>query len=78
MLFNNLKVKSINFVIVAGQVIWTEEIKTVSIPLASNDNIKLHNIVLVPGYNLNLISFGQLYKTRIIYYNNPSTMTLIQ
>lgn len=44
----------------AEQIIWTEEIDTISISLANDNNIKPHNIALALGYNSNLISLGQL------------------
>lgn len=78
MLFSNLKAKSINFVIAARQVIWTEEIGTISIPLVDGDHIKLHNITLAPECDSNLISLGQLCEARIIYHDNPSVITLTQ
>ena len=76
--FSNIKVKSIDFVIATGQVIRTEEIGTVLIPLVGGDNIELHNVVLVPRCNFNLISLGQLCKSEITYHNNPTAMSLIR
>ncbi len=77
-LFSNLKAKSIDFVTAAGQVIRTEEIGTVSIPLANGNSIELHNVALAPGCNSNLISLGQLRETGITYHDNPAAMTLMQ
>lgn len=59
------------------QVMQTEEIGTVFIPLADN-NMELHNVVLAAGYDSNLISLGQLRETGITYHDNPTTMTLIR
>ncbi len=61
----------------ARQVIQIEEIGTMIIPLVDG-NIELYNIVLAPRCNSNLISLGQLQETRIIYHDNPATMTLMQ
>lgn len=77
-LFSNLKAKSIDFVIAVEQIVWTEKTVTVSISLASDDNIKLHNVVLAPECNSNLISLCQLHEARITYHDNPLAMTLIQ
>lgn len=57
-LFNDLKAKNINFITAAGQVIQIVGISTVFIQLADGNSIKLHNVALAPGYNLNLISLG--------------------
>lgn len=58
-LSSDLKAKSIDFVTVAGQVIRTEEISTVTISLADG-NIELHNVAGSPECDLNRISLGQL------------------
>lgn len=62
----------------AGQVIRTEEIGTVSIPLADGSTIELHNVALAPGCDLNLISLGQLRESGITYHDNPAAMTLMK
>lgn len=77
-LFSDLKAKSIDFVTAAGQVIRTEEIGTVVIPLVDGNNIELHNVAFAPRCDLNLISLGQLQETGITYYDNPTTMTLMR
>ena len=59
-LFTNTRAKSIDFITAVGQVIRTEEIGTVSIPLADGITIELQNVAWVPGCNSNLISLGQL------------------
>ncbi len=46
--------------------------------LLADGNIELHNVTLAPGYDLNLISLGQLRESGITYHNNPTTMTLIR
>ena len=77
-LFSNTKTKSIDFVTAAGQVIRTEEIGIVSIPLSGGNTIELHNVALIPGCNFNLISLGQLHESGITYHDNPMTMTLMR
>lgn len=77
-LFSDLKAKSIDFVTAAGQVIRTEEIGTVAIPLADGNNMEPHNVALAPGCDSNLISLGQLRETEITYHDNSTTMTLIR
>lgn len=59
-LFSNLKAKSIDFVMAVKQVIQTEKIGMIFIPLVDDNNIKLHNVTLAPSCDLNLISLGQL------------------
>lgn len=77
-LFSNLKIKSIKFVTVIGQVICTKEISTIFIPLTDGNNIELYNVALALGYDSNLISLGQLQKTGITYYNNSMAMILMK
>lgn len=77
-LFSNLKVKSINFVIAVRQIIYIEEIGTISIPFIDDNSIKLHNITLALGCNSNLISLGQQQETGITFYNNPMAIILMK
>lgn len=77
-LFSNTRTKSIDFVTAAGQVIRTEEIGTVSIPLSGGTAIKLHNVALAPNCDSNLISLGQLRESGIRYHDNPTAMTLMR
>lgn len=74
----NTKTKSINFITIAGQIIQTKAIGTVSIPLAGGNTIELHNVTLTLGYDSNLISLSQLCESRYTYYDNPTTMTLMK
>ena len=77
-LFSNTKAKSIDFIKTAGQIIQTEEIGTVTIPFIGGNTIELHNIALAPGCNSKLISLGQLHKSEITYYDNPTTIMLMK
>ena len=77
-LFTSTRAKSIDFITAAGQVIRTEEIGTVSIPLADGTIIELHNVALAPGCDLNLISLGQLRESGITYHDDPSSMILMR
>lgn len=77
-LFSNTKAQRIDFVTAVRQVIQTEEIGTVSILFSGRNTIELHNVPLVPGCDSNLISLGQLRESRIIYHDNPITITLIE
>ena len=77
-LFTSTRAKSIDFITAAGQVIRTEEIGTVSIPLADGTTIKRHNIALAPRCNSNLISLSQLQESGIIYHDDPSSITLMR
>lgn len=49
-----------------------------SIPLIDGTTIKLQNVALASGCNLNLISLGQLWESGIIYHDDPSLMTLMR
>lgn len=73
-----MKAKSINFVTAAGQVIRTEEIGTVSIPLAKGKTIELHNVAIIPGCDSNLILLGQLQESGITFHDNILAMTLMR
>lgn len=77
-LFSNTSVISIDFVITADQVIRTEEIGIVKIPLLGGTLIKLYNVALAPDCNSNLISLDQLQENEIIYYDNPTSMILMK
>lgn len=77
-LFTNLRPMSIDFVTAGKKIIRSEEIGTVSIPLADGKSIELLDIALVPECDSNLISLGQLRETGITFHDNPSHMTLIR
>ena len=77
-LFTNTRAKSIDFITAAGQVIRTEEIGTVSIPLTDGTTIELQNVALAPGCDSNLISLGQLRESGITYHDDPDSMTLMK
>lgn len=77
-LFISTRAKSIDFVTAASQIIRTEGVGTVSIPLTGGRTIKLHNVALAPNCDSNLISLGQLRESGISYHDNPSTMTLMR
>lgn len=67
----------IDFVTAAVQVIQTEQVRTVSIPLKVG-RIDLQNIALATKCDSNLIFLGQLREGRIFFYNNPASMTLMK
>lgn len=69
---------SIAFVTVASQIMQTEEVDTVFIPLVDSMRIKLYNVALAMNCYLNLILLEQLQKSGILYHNNPKIMTLIR
>ena len=77
-LFSNLRPMSINFIKAGKKIIRSEEIGTVSIPLADGKSIELLDTVLVPECDSNLISLGQLRETGITFHDNPSHMTLMR
>ena len=77
-LFTNTRAKSIDFITADGQVIQTEKIGTVSIPLTDGTTIELQNVTLALGCDSNLISLGQLRESGITYHNDPDSMTLMK
>ena len=77
-LFSNTRAKSIDFMTAAGQLIRSEEIGTVSIPLNGVTSIELHNVSLAPDCDSNLISLGQLRESGITYHDSPTAMTLMK
>lgn len=77
-LFRSTHAKSIDFVTAAGQVIQTNEINTIAIPLSDGKTIELHNITYASECDLNLISLDQLRKRGILFHDDPITMTLMR
>ena len=67
----------IDFVTVVGEIIQTEQVGAVSIPLITGQ-IDLQNIALASKYDSNLISLSQLRETGITFYDNPTSMALIK
>lgn len=63
--------------IAAGQIIWTEKIRIVSI-LLSSKRMKPNNIALAPGCDSNLILIGQLRESKITSYNILDAMILMK
>lgn len=62
----------------ASQIIQTNEIGIVVILLLGGKIIKFHNIVYTLKFDLNLIFFGQLRKSRLLFYNDLIIITLLR
>lgn len=62
---------SIEFSTVGKKIIYSREVGTILILLLGNNLIKLLNVALMLEYETNLISFGQLQYTSLIYHNEP-------
>ncbi len=77
-LFSNLQPMSIDFATAGKKIIRSEEICTVSIPLADRRSMELLNTALVQECGLNLISLRQLHETGITFHDNPSHITLMR
>lgn len=77
-LFRSTQARSIDFVTAAGQIIRTNEIGTVAIPLSGGKTIELHNVAFAPECDSNLISLGQLRESGITYHDDPTMMTLMK
>lgn len=60
---------------VVGQIIQTEKIDTLSIPLVNGSKIELQNVALAPKCDSNLIFLGQLWETKITFHDNPTAIT---
>lgn len=67
----------IDFVTVASQVIQTEQVGIVLIPL-NGRKIELQNVALAIKYIFNLIFLGQLQKSEISFHDNLVSMILIK
>lgn len=76
--FWSIYTKSIDFVTVISQVIQINKIGTVPFLLSSGIIIELYNIAYAPECNSNLIFLGKLCKSGILFYDNPTIMTLIR
>ena len=76
-LFISTKIKSIDFMLAASQVIQTKEVIIISIFLLTR-RIKLNNINLFPDCNLKLILLNQLREKRTTYHNNSKLMILMK
>lgn len=77
-LFKSTRAKSIDFMTAAGQIIRTDEVGTVSIPIAGDTAIELHDVDFAPGCDSNLISLGQLRESGVTYQDDPTMMTLMK
>lgn len=76
-LFRDLRPMYIDFITAVGQVIRTEQVGTVSIPLKTGQ-IDLQNVELASGCDSNLISLGQLRESGIMFHDNPTSMALMK
>ena len=74
--FEDLREKVIDFTTTAGQVIRSEYVGTVVIPLKDGQSIKLEGVTYTPESNSNLISLCQLRESGIGYHDDPTSMTL--
>ena len=69
-LFKDLRPMCIDFITARGQIIYTEQVGTVSIPLR-NGTIDLQNIALVTKCNSNLISSANFEKAGSLFMTIP-------
>ena len=76
-LFKDLRPMCIDFVTAAGEIIQTEQVGTVSIPLKTGQ-IDLQNVALASKCDSNLISLGQLRETGITFHDNLISMALMK
>lgn len=74
--FEDVREKVIDFTTAAGQVIRSEYVGTMVIPLKDGQSIKLERVTYTPDPNSNLISLGQLRESGIGYNDDPTSMTL--
>lgn len=76
--FSSTCAKSIDFIIGVGQIIGTEEVGTLFIPLSGGTIVKIHNVALAPDCDSNLILLGQLQESGITYHDNSTLMILMR
>ena len=67
----------IDFVTAASQIIQTEQVETLFIPLKTGQ-INLQNVALASKYDSNLISLSHLKETGIIFYHNSTSIALMK
>lgn len=77
-LFNNTRIKSIEFITGASQIIRTEEVGIVSIFLSDGIIVELYNLALALNCDSNLILLGQLKESGITYHDDPKSMTFMR
>lgn len=70
--------KSLDFTTAGGQIVCSESIGTIDIPLADGSSLGLNNVAYAPDCDSNLISLGQLRESGITYVDNTEVMTLMQ
>lgn len=75
---DDLRPKCLDFTTAGGQVLRTESIGAIAIPLAEGSSIKLRDVAYAPDCNSNLILLGQLRDSGITYVDNAEAMTLVQ
>lgn len=73
-----LQLKSLDFTIARGQVLYFKSIDTIAIFFVDKLSLKLNNIVYAPDCNSNLILLRQFWESDITSINNIEIITLIQ
>lgn len=77
-LFSDLRPKNYEFVTAGGEIIRSQEVGTVHLPLQSGTTMTLLNVAYTSKCDSNLILLGQLRESRISYHDHPDSMVLKQ
>lgn len=78
-LYSNIRSKNYKFIMVRGEIIYSQEINIVYLLLRNGKiTMMLLNVVYISKYDFNLISLKQLCKLEILYHNHPNSMVLKQ
>lgn len=75
---DDLRPKYLDFTAAGGQILLSESIGTIAIPLVDGSSIELGNVAYGPDCDSNLISLGQLRESGITYVDDAEAMTLVQ
>lgn len=74
--FVDLWAKTYKFVTARRDIIRSEQVETIILPLENSSQLILTNIAYTPDYNSNLIFFSQFWETGISYHNYPEYILL--
>ena len=74
--FADLHPKTYEFVTAGGDIIRSEQVGTVILPLENGSQLTLSNVAYAPECDSNLISLGQLRESGISYHDYPKCIIL--
>lgn len=74
LLINKLNLKYYNFTTTERQILQVKSIRIIAISVMDRLLLKPRDVVYIPNYNSNFISFGQFCDNNIVYINNLEIM----